>query len=716
MTMLALLVSSAASATLMAAFLGYDSVNAHRQMENRLAMLADIAGQNSAAALLFDDQAAAVEVLGALDADRSVVSACLYGQTGGLFAEYQRRAGVHACAAEFHPGVAAAGFVTLSRTVERGGDFAGTLYLTSDLHEIQERWQRMLAIAGLLLVMALVVGGIAGSLLQRQISRPVRELAAAMHAVTERHNFGARVALAGADEIVELGSGFNTMLAELEKRAAEKTAFEAQLQHQALNDDLTALPNRRLLADRLSHALNVARRAHHEVALLYVDLDGFKLVNDSLGHAVGDLLLRQVGERLRSRVRAADTLARLGGDEFAVVLSGATARQEAGVVAAALLDVLTPLFLVEEHEITIGASIGVSVYPENGATPVQLLQQADSAMYAAKRLGKNRTVLFSDELGAAIRERLKLETQLRVAIVHGQIHVHYQPEFDVASGRLVRFEALARWVHPALGSIAPGKFIPVAEETGLIVPLGIYVMDLACREAVRWQTQGGQGVQVAVNVSTLQLMRDSFVDEVGDVLQATGLDPHLLQIELTESVTLNGAARVTEALHELSALGVNLAIDDFGTGYSCLSYLPKLPFDALKIDRSFVKDLGERREVGAMVHSLVTLAHNLGMRVIAEGVETEEQLALIAEAGCNEVQGYLMGRPSPEPEAFLGKRARASRAETEAGGRNLETGSGFGVGAEARGQEGMDEELISASADGSAEERAEERNPPVILR
>ena len=666
MTMMALLATSVASATLMAAFLGYDSVNAHKQLESRLATLANIVGQNSAAALLFDDRAAAMEVLGALDAERSVVSACLYGPTGGLFAEYQRRAGVHDCAAELHPGGGKPGFVTLSRTVERDGDFAGTLYLKSDLDEIRERWRRMLEIAGLLLVVALVVGGIAGSLLQRRISKPVRELAAAMHEVTERHNFGTRVILAGADEIADLGSGFNTMLAELEKRAAEKTAFEAQLKHLALNDDLTGLPNRRLLADRLSHALHMAKRAHHEVALLYVDLDGFKLVNDSLGHAVGDLLLRQVGERLRSRVRAADTLARLGGDEFALVLRGEAARGEAGVVAAALLEVLMPPFLVEEHEITIGASIGVSAYPENGATPIQLLQQADSAMYAAKRLGKNRTVLFSDELGAAIRERLNLETQLRGAIAHGQIHVHYQPEFDVASGRLVRFEALARWIHPVLGVIAPGKFIPIAEETGLIIALGSHVMDLACREAVRWQSLGGQGVEVAVNVSSLQLMRDSFVEEVGEVLRRTGLDPRLLQIELTESVMLDGAARVTEVLEELAALGASLAIDDFGTGYSCLSYLPKLPFDALKIDRSFMKDLGDRTEVDAMVRSLVTLAHNLGMRVIAEGVETEKQLALIAEAGCNEVQGYLLGRPSSEPETYLGKTQVAELARESA--------------------------------------------------
>jgi diguanylate cyclase (GGDEF)-like protein len=669
MTIMALMASSVASATLMAAFLGYDSVSAHRQLENRLETLGNIVGQNSAAALEFDDRVAAVEVLGALEAERSVVSACLYRPSGGLFAEYQRQTGVHDCPVQLRRGGAAAGLVTVSRGVTRGEDFAGTLVLKSDLQEIAERWRRMLEITGVLLLVALVVGGIAGSLLQRKISKPVRELAAAMHEVTERHDFSARVALGGADEIAELGSGFNTMLAELEKRAEDKRAFEAQLKHQALNDDLTGLPNRRLLGDRLLHALDVARRAEHQVALLYIDLDGFKLVNDSLGHGIGDLLLQQVSERLRSRVRASDTLARLGGDEFAVVLAGVKALEQAAGVAETLLGILAPPFTIDEHEITITASIGASVFPANGTTPVELLQQADSAMYAAKKMGKNRMMVFSDALGSSIRERLNLETQLRNAIAHGEIVVHYQPEFDVRTRRLVRFEALARWTHRTLGSIAPAKFIPIAEETGMIVPLGQYIMEVACAEAVRWQGLAGYPIQVAVNASSIQAVRETFVDEVAATLRSTHLDPRLLQIELTESVTLNGVTTVADAMNRLAALGVGLAIDDFGTGYSCLSYLPKLPFNELKIDRSFVKELGVRREVEAMVHSLVMLAHNLGMKVIAEGVETEEQMALIAEMGCDEVQGYLLGRPTSDPaQYFVPEEGMGARVESSSAG------------------------------------------------
>jgi predicted signal transduction protein with EAL and GGDEF domain len=334
-------------------------------------------------------------------------------------------------------------------------------------------------------------------------------------------------------------------------------------------------------------------------------------------------------------------------------VSGENAREQGSVAALALLTMLAPAFRVEEHEITIGASIGMSVFPENGTTPMELLQQADGAMYAAKRMGKNRLMAFSEELGASIRERLNLETELRHAIARGEIRAYYQPEFDVATGRLVRFEALARWIHPTLGFVSPGKFIPIAEETGLISALGHQMMEMACREAVEWQAIAGRAVQVAVNVSSLQLMRESFVAEVAETLRKTGLDPHLLQIELTESVTVNGAARVGTAMSELAELGVSLAIDDFGTGYSCLSYLPRLPFDALKIDRSFVSEMGVRPEVDAMVHSLVTLAHNLRMKVIAEGVETEEQMALITEIGCNEVQGYLLGKPTSDPRVCV---------------------------------------------------------------
>jgi len=654
MTLMALLASSMASATLMFAFLAFDSFSSHAQLQSRLTTLANIVGQNSSAALNFDDNKAAAEILQALHAEPSIVSACLYSQSGNVFAQYRRAGAAASCPRRLSEmETEEPGFVEVTRVVEQHDEYAGTLLLKSDLEEINKRWNHLLQITCLLLLLALLVGGVAGSLLQRKISKPVREFSAAMDEVTEKQNFSSRVSVAGSDEIARLGAGFNTMLAELEKRDFEKKAFEAQLRHQALNDELTGLPNRRLLADCLSLALAVAEERREKVALVYIDLDGFKLVNDSLGHAVGDLLLCKVADRLLSQVQQAGTLGRLGGDEFAVVVLAADAHDEAERIAAALLEVLAASFQIEGHEITISASIGISCYPDNGADGVQLLQQADSAMYGAKRTGKNRMMFFSEELGDSARERMNLETELRTAIPLGQIFVHYQPEFDIRTRQLVRFETLARWIHPSLGMIPPDKFIPIAEETGLIVSLGAYVMECACREAIKWQRISPHPVQVAVNVSSIQFVRDSFVDEVAEVLRVTGLPANLLQIELTESVMLTGTSYVAAAMRRLSALGVGLAIDDFGTGYSCLGYLPNLPFDALKIDRSFVKDLGERPEIEAMVHALVMLAHKLGMRVIAEGIETTEQLDLIGELGADEIQGYLVGRPTPNPASYF---------------------------------------------------------------
>ena len=487
----------------------------------------------------------------------------------------------------------------------------------------------------------------------REEAGAINDLARAMQEVATQRKFTARVSAAGSEQIAQLGIGFNKMLSELEEGELAKKEVEAKLQQQAVTDELTGLPNRRLFSDRLAQSLAVAQREQRFLALIYIDLDGFKLVNDSLGHTVGDLLLIQVAQRLRSRIRQADTLARIGGDEFTVVLTTLRSANEAELVAGALLESLTQQFVVEGHEMVIGASMGISVFPRDATDPVSLLQQADSAMYAAKHNGKNQVRSFTPELGSYTRERLSVENQLRGAIARGEIHLHYQPEFDVYTQNLVRFEALARWVHPTLGTIPPSKFIPVAEESGMIVTLGAYLLEQACNEAVKWQSAAPYPIQVAVNVSSLQFARPAFVEEVADILRHTGLNPELLQIELTESIMLSGPERAAETMKRLRALGVSLAIDDFGTGYSCFSYLPRLPFNTLKIDRSFVNELETRFGAKAIVRSLITLAHSLEMQVIVEGIETVRQLELVKKLGGNEVQGFLMGRPTPNPAELI---------------------------------------------------------------
>lgn len=532
----------------------------------------------------------------------------------------------------------------------------------------------LLAILSLILVAALVWVSFLCRRVRQQAAeiqkstdtaRTVHELSIAMEDVLCKETSGSGASVRGSSDIAQLVIGFNRMQAELEQRDRTRREVEDQLARMALVDELTGLPNRRLLSDRLQHSIAHGHRENHRLAVVYIDLDGFKLVNDSLGHIIGDTLLRQVVERLQLHTRQSDTLARLGGDEFTLILETIHEPADAEKAARHLLDALSSPFDVGGHTIHIGASIGISIFPDHAQEGEQLLQQADVAMYTAKRRGKSQIVLFGNELGHAARQRLILETELRRALAEGEITVHYQPEFDLVSHRLIRFEALARWTHPTLGPIPPLHFIPIAEECGLIIPLGAYIMERACREAVTWQNRADRPIQVAVNVSSLQFGRDAFVDEVKDILERTGLPPTLLQIELTESATVGGVERASAMMDHLKAMGITIAMDDFGTGYSSLSYLPKLSFDALKIDRSFVNELSVRPENGAFIESILNMAHNLNMRVIVEGIETEEQLETMRKLGADEAQGYLLGKPSPAPETHLKKRSTVPSARRE---------------------------------------------------
>jgi diguanylate cyclase (GGDEF)-like protein len=645
-----LLATSIAVVTLTTAFLALDSISSRGALNARLSTLADVVGMNSTAALNFSDQAAAIEVLGALRAEPSLITACLYDSSGALFAEYMRDSRTQSCPKVRKDVLASSGeYPSVIRSVLHRDEFLGSVVLISDVQELKSRRKQLLLLAVILLVLALSIGGAFGFLLQRKILNPISELSLAMQKVRSEKAYSARVSISGSDEIAHLGSGFNAMLNELERRETEKNEFEAQLELEAYNDALTGLPNRRLFGERLALTLATADRGLFTVAMLFIDLDGFKLVNDSLGHPIGDSLLVEVAARFSARVRKSDTLARLGGDEFTVILSGLQVKEEAMIVGRTLLETLSRPFDIEGHLLTISASIGISIYPINAHNGSELMQQADGAMYAAKRNGKNQAMYFTPDLGIQVRERLNLENQLRHALARGEIHLNYQPEFDLLSGRLVRFEALARWTHPTLGTIAPGKFIPVAEESGLIVPMGAYILEQACIEATKWQALASYPIQVAVNVSSIQFGHLTFFDEVAGILKRTGLRPELLQLELTESVMIAGISSTAKRMEQLKSLGITLAIDDFGTGYSCLSYLPSLPFDALKVDRSFVKTCHSSPEGRVLVQSLITLAQNIGLRVIVEGVETAEQLAVIRNLGANEVQGYLLGRPNSNP-------------------------------------------------------------------
>src|SRR5581483_11319874 len=391
MTLMALLAVAIAVGAVILSFLTLDTISSRALLQNRLSTLADVVGQNTTAALNFNDPAAAMEALQALQAEPPVLTACLYDMSGQVFAQYQRQRNARSCPADVAQLAPVTGdYSSVVRPVRRHGEPVGTLFLKSDLHDLEKRRKRLLTVAGVLLVFALGIGGVSASFLQRKISTPVSDLARAMHTVTVDENFATRVVVSGTDELAQLGIGFNSMVSELERRERDKRSAEQKLQFQALNDALTGLPNRRLFTDRLTQILALAAREGRTVALLYIDLDGFKLVNDSLGHALGDTLLVQVAERLQSRVRHSDTLARLGGDEFTVILGTLNESKEAKLVAQSLLGVLSEPFVIADHQLTIGASIGISIFPDNAHHAPDLMQQADSAMYAAKREGKNR--------------------------------------------------------------------------------------------------------------------------------------------------------------------------------------------------------------------------------------------------------------------------------------------------------------------------------------
>ena len=426
---------------------------------------------------------------------------------------------------------------------------------------------------------------------------------------------------------------------------SETQALSRKMSHMAQHDYLTGLPNRLLFADRLAQAIVYSERRGGQLAVLFLDLDNFKHINDSLGHSIGDKLLNSIAERLSSLVRHSDTVSRYGGDEFVLLTIEDTPAEHAQITAEKILRALADPHLVSGHELHITTSIGISVYPEDGADAETLIKNADNAMYHAKTNGRNNYQYFNSDMNRESIQRQSIETDLRKAVALNQFVVHYQPKVHLMSGAITGVEALLRWEHPTRGLLYPDSFINVAEESGLIVRIGQFVMRQACSDACTWADGELPALSVAVNVSAIEFRNKDFVNDLSGVLSETGLDPQLLQIELTESVLMRNVTASLAILNSLKALGVQLAIDDFGTGYSSLSYLSQFPIDILKIDKSFVLDIADRKEDGIIVGAVIGMGASLNHRVIAEGVETEEQLRFLDSHHCGEGQGYLFSRP-----------------------------------------------------------------------
>jgi diguanylate cyclase (GGDEF)-like protein len=441
----------------------------------------------------------------------------------------------------------------------------------------------------------------------------------------------------------------------------ERKQAEEQIAYLAYHDNLTGLPNNRLFKDRLQQSIAHAERNNSLLAVMFLDLDRFKLINDSMGHNVGDKLLQIIADRLTEGTRRQDSIgikvsidansvARLGGDEFTILLEKVSGQQAITTVARRLIELCARPILIDSHEIFTSVSIGISLYPTDGAEVETLLKNADTAMYHAKKQGRNNFQYFDTSMNQASVEQLAIETSLRKAIENNELALHYQPQVSISTGQIVGMEALLRWKHPHKGFISPTAFIPVAEETGLIISIGEWVINEACKQGAEWEKQGYKPVTISVNLSAKQLREERLNDIIARILHETGMNPRYLGLELTESAIIIEPERALARLQSIKSLGIKLSMDDFGTGYSSLSYLKKFPLDTLKIDQSFIHDLATNNEDASLVKAIISMAHSLGMDVIAEGVEQQDQMEFLSVNDCDIIQGYLFSRPLPAAE------------------------------------------------------------------
>ena len=428
----------------------------------------------------------------------------------------------------------------------------------------------------------------------------------------------------------------------------ERKQTEQHLRYLVNYDALTKLPNRTLFRDRLEHAMAYARRYNHLVVLMFLDVDRFKAINDSLGHLVGDQLLQAVSERLRSCAREGDTVARLGGDEFAIVMEGIVDISDADIAAKKVLRAMSKSFILEGHDMFVTASIGVTVYPSDSDDIESLIRNADTAMYRAKQAGRNNYQFYTEDMNTRAIESLLLQNNLRKALDNQEFLLYYQPQINLTSGEMIGMEALIRWQHPELGLLSPKQFISIAEETGLIIPIGEWVLRKVCLQLKEWQSRGLPLFRVSVNLSACQFKQRNLVGIISEIIEETGVDPSYIELEITEGVLVDDEEKAIDILHKLKKLGMQISIDDFGTGYSSLSYLKRFPINTLKIDKSFIRDISTNADDAAIAEAIIALGHSLRLKVIAEGVETLEQLEFLSPRGCDEVQGFYFSEPLPE--------------------------------------------------------------------
>lgn len=671
----------ASGTTLLLSSLGFavnDWLSLRRASFDRLAAQAQIIGNNTAAALMFGDRDAAGETLDFMRTEADIVAVAAFDSKGRLFANYHRKDGWTPLKLPPDDSGTVDGDIYLVSPIRFDGEQIGHIFILSDLGYWKQRQWLHLLVAGAVFLLSLFAALLLSSRLQRLVSAPILKLAETARHISEARDYRLRAEKTSSDEIGSLVDDFNNMLDQIQlrdrelrharedleekvqARTGELTELTRQLKHQAYHDTLTGLANRITFDDHLEIAIDQAWRYHRRLAVLFLDLDRFKVINDTLGHGVGDRLLIEVSKRLAACLRATDTLARLGGDEFAILLTQIEQATDAAQVAEKLTAAMAEPVQVDGYSLHVTTSIGISLYPEDGEEATTIVKNADTAMYRSKDQGRNRATFFSAEMNARTARRLMLENKLREAIRDRLFQVHYQARIDTGSLAIVGVEALVRWYDAEEGEISPTEFIPLAEECGLVAAIDETVLETACEEVLRWYDGAEVPIRLSINLSPAQFIREDLQAVIAAILERTGFPGRRLEFEITESLFGPDSAVACEILETLRQLDIELSIDDFGTAYSSLSRLKQLPLHTLKVDQSFIRDLGHDPDDETLVRTIITMAHNLNLKVVAEGIENELQFQFVQQHGCDEIQGFLFGKPVPGPQMLA--RLRQGRA------------------------------------------------------
>ncbi|MDO9149799.1 MAG: EAL domain-containing protein [Methylotenera sp.] len=617
---------------------------------------AHILSENLTASLAFNDTKSAQALLQALRWSPHIKQVIILDSEGEIFSKYPPGAKQNLNEIDTLSSYLSA--VSVQQPIKIGTQQVGQIQINASLNHIYSQLKQFL----LFITFAMLIAGGLGAFmirrLQTYLTKPIIELTKSMRLVSNTDNYGLRFNLESKDELGELATGFNTMLSTIQSHEAEldseltlRMQAENRLQQLAYYDEVTKLPNRHHFNERMAKVVASSIQNNALCCIMVIDLDDFKIVNDTLGHHIGDDLLFAVGKRLGHDLRVEDILCRIGGDEFALILDNLTSIEQAQHVAEKIIQLMALPFILQDREVFIGASIGISFCPNDATNIPVLLRNADTAMYNAKRLGKNYFQMYLPEMEAKNIRRFALESALHRALDHKELFLHYQPQINIKTNQVTGFEALVRWDNPELGLISPVDFIPLAEDIGLIIPIGEFVLYQACLQSQQWRERYQVDTEISVNLSGRQLIQSNIVERIISIVNSTQLPFNLVTIELTESILMDHTKETLDKLEKLSASGFTISIDDFGTGYSSMSYLKRYPIDTLKIDRSFVSDLPDDTNDVAITQAIIALGKNLGMKLVAEGVETEAQLAFLKMHDCDTAQGFLYSRPIPASEA-----------------------------------------------------------------